>query len=208
MTWANAKIKRILVRQNWQEKQVRPAFQLKKIFDFSTSDLQWFTKITSAWNWLIIDTSNQYCYASWYSSYWTIYKSVNYKKAWQRIKGRLVWWWSLICWIGNNYAWSWTGFSASLWYDGTKFFYGCKWVSSYYNASLPSWFDWTQWLYYDVIWDNWTVTFKVLDLNENLIWSDTKTATETSLKYIWFCWGSAYNWNSIYFKEYRLAYEE
>jgi hypothetical protein len=59
MTWANAKIKRILVRQNWQEKQVRPAplYEYEYTFKWKTvSQIQneftlqsWSLNVNSDW---------------------------------------------------------------------------------------------------------------------------------------------------------------
>lgn len=201
MTWANAKIKRIMI---W-DKQVRPTFFLRKIFDFSDNDLHWFTYRTTGGNWLTIDTTNRYCTDNnpWY---WCYYKQVNYKKCRQRIKWRLTGWWSLICWVGNDYAPS-SWFSCSLWFDNSKFFVWIKGMSSYSTISSPSWFNWAEWHYYDTIWDNGSVTVKVLNLDESVVVSNTYTATESTQKYIWFCWWT-YPKRAMYISEYRLAYEE
>ena len=191
-------------------KQVRPTFQLKKIFDFSTQDLHWFTYRKTSTYWLYIDTTNHYCTntITWssYGAYGCYYKQVNYKKCRQRIKWHLIWWWSFMCWVWNDYAPN-SWFSVSLWDDFSKFFVGIKWQSSYKNFSYPSWYVKTDDHYFDTIFDNWALTTRVLDLNENVLWEATNTSSETTQKYIWFCWWTSYN-NSIYIKEYRLAYEE
>lgn len=189
--------------------KVRPTFKLQKIFDFSTSDKHWFTQYTSAYNWLKIDTTNQRCCNN-SNGYGSFYKIVNYKRCWQRIKAKanVSSWFSCICWIWRNYAPS-SWINCNLWYSWTNMFVWVKWQSSYDDGiPMPSWFDASQYHYYDIIWDNGNVTAKLLDLNENVLWSKSYTASETNLKYIWFSWwyGSSTRWFEI--KEYRLAYEE
>lgn len=188
---------------------VRPEFKLQKIFDFSTSDLHWFSYRTTSWSWLTIDTTNRYCTdMNWW--YWCYYKSVSYHKVWQRIKWRLTGWWSLISWIWNNYApnsWFWL----CLWLANTDwtvdFFYSYPWRTSYLRASIPSWFTTTDYHYYDLIYDYWKITYKCSDLNENVLWETTIQISDTAIPYIWFCWW-AYPNRAMYIKEYRLAYEE
>ena len=189
-------------------------FELEKIFDFTTADLHWFTNKTTWWSWLIIDTSNHWCTratANW--SNWTIYKSAGYSHCWQRMKANF----NYSSWTGGMILWIWQHFveDNKCWFwiwiiERTTVRIFKYWdVSNYSNYSLPSWWNANTDYYYDLIFDNWTLTAEIYDTSMNKIFSQTFSWLNSTIPHIWFCmhsWSTS-QW-AAYIKEYRLAYEE
>ena len=86
------KIKRWLIRINWEEKQFYPAgLQLELKLDFSVdTTFKDYTYWYIAWNWLAIETSNGWVTNAWSSYFWngSVYKTILgwAKKVWTRVQ--------------------------------------------------------------------------------------------------------------------------
>lgn len=185
---------------------------LPKIFNFSTSDLHWYTNTTSYWSWLVIDTTNQRC-VSWWNSWWythwnwMIYHEINAKKYWCRWKIKFL---SLAnkCWI-----WIWWPF---WWYSMDTYYVTAEWYSKnlklmHESTTLKSTtYNFSAWTYYylDIKFENWVFTVNLYDewLSTVLATLSHTDNTITSIKSSWFnWWASSSNPNWIEIKEYYEA---
>lgn len=192
---------------------VRPAFQLKKIFDFTTQDLHWFSSVTKRWNGNVINTTNQNYVSSWVTSstlcWWQVQKEVNTTKAWMRIK------WKITSMSSSGYSWVWIACWIWDYYQVTL-----EWTRSHKKLILndQNWttlsdvdysFSTNVYYYIDMKFENWILTCQLLDQNLDVLKTLTYNTWLTVLQYVGFC---AYSWvnnlNSFEIKEYRLAYEE
>ena len=211
------KIKRILIWQNNQEKQIYPAgLQLKLKFDFSVDNsFGDYTYTNTWWGGLVIQNNNWW--VTNYGSHWNwfVWKTVNAKEIWTRILRNMAdvsisWnngWW-LWLWV---FAWHWW-IPSNAWYAVSQACYnssktsviGYKWVDVVTEISnVNLWTDY----YMDFKFKDWIYTLEILDTNLNVIKTSSYKTSDTVCNYVWFCLWNYWQNNFCRVKKYREAYE-
>lgn len=173
--------------------------------------------ITDDWSrWLDINTSWWYCYwkdsaYSWWPSWnGSVWKIINAKRFWWRIKFQHVnskhWWISITILNQTNKnpnftdCWYWW-----LYTDDNKVYIShdsTEYVTSTYSISLNTFY------YLDFKFDNWLCTCILYDSNMTELKKITYQSTDTTMKFSWFnMWWWAY-WHACWrVYEYREAYD-
>lgn len=184
-----------------------PPLVLQQVFDFTTSDLHWFTNTQDPNNqyWLTINTTWHYCTWNVTGSGW-IWKTINASRYWWRIKfqhvnqiygGVMVWAWAYPVTSDANCMYNYANMSQI-------------WISVN-NSNVAEWsytFSLNTYYYLDCKFDNGLYTLILSDSNLTELRTLTYQNSDTKWKYAWFGWWWWRNSTSCFrIHEYREAYD-
>jgi len=191
----------------WTTK-VRPAAVV--YFDFSTSDLQWYSNYVWASPWLTIDTTNQRC-IPWANTTgncgwdiykdWTVTNSLHMRVKWKFLSLPSVAY-------SSNWFWCWTIWDSSKsisaqvelnW--GTKVF-KLVWPWNANRWSVTPNYSANVYYYIDIMYKNWTVTAKLMDTNMTVLNTLTHSVTQSNWRKWFWAYTQKNSSQNVEIKEY------